>query len=583
MFTSRNLREDFRWAFFGLLIAGAFVNVLHLTGSLFMLEVYDRVLPSQSIDSLVALFVLVAALYLFQLGFDILRQRILTGVGASLDSSLSERLFGVQMRAQMQSRISGDVMQPVGDMDQIRSFASGSGIAAFFDFPWLPLYLLACFFLHPLIGYTVIGGAVVLVTLAVMTEWLTGRLSNEASEERGSRNAFAAESLRNSEAILSMGMMNDMRESWRTRHGLYRTTSIRAANVVGALSAMSRSARMMLQSAVMAVGAYLVINDHVSAGTIIASSILSAKALAPVEQAIGHWRGFSAARQSWARLKTFMDAHPEEGQPLPLPRPSQNLTVQSLAGGPPAQERLTLFDVSFSLNAGSALGVIGPSASGKSTFARLLLGLWGRAGGHIRFDGADISQWSREELGNFIGYMPQNTDLMSGTVAENIARFRADATPEAIIDAAILAGAHDFILGLPEGYETKVGSRGEGLSVGQRQRVALARALYGNPFLVVLDEPNSNLDAEGERALSEAIASVRRRGGIAIVIAHRPSALENVDTVMVIAGGHMQQFGTKEEVLSKVLRQNIRTVPQGGAAAEAVADQRWRQQSGASE
>ncbi|MFC5758212.1 type I secretion system permease/ATPase [Rhizobium sp. GCM10022189] len=547
-------------AFLAVAVASGFINLLHLTGSLFMLEVYDRILPSKSIPSLIALCVLVLLLYGFQIGFDVVRGQMLTRVADILDQQLEGRMYKALLKMPFSGEVRGDGLQALSDLDQIRGFLSSNGPNALFDFPWLPFYLLICFMLHPWIGVSVLIGAAVLVVIALLTNWSTATLNEKAANARGQRNMFASGSVRNAEAIQAMGMSGTMMAIWRRLHGEYKNQSRRGADIIGAYGAASRAARMIIQSGVMAVGAVLVVSGDATAGSIIAGSILSAKALAPVEQAIGNWRSFTSARQGWSRLQKFFEIAPETEKALSLPRPAFTFSVENLTGAPPGGSTITLADVSFELQAGNALGVIGPSASGKSTLARLIVGAWPIRYGKVRFDGANLDQWDMDELGQHLGYLPQTVELMAGTVAQNIARFQPDATPASIIDAAKAANVHDLILNLPEGYKTKVGPNGDALSAGQRQRIALARALYGEPFLVILDEPNSNLDAEGENALSGAIANVRARGGIVIVIAHRPSALSNVDLVAVIAAGRLQRFGTKEEIFGQVLRQNIRPV-----------------------
>ncbi len=547
-------------AFIAVAFASAFINLLNLSGSLFMLEVYDRILPSKSLPSLVALCSLVLLLYSFQMGFDVVRGQMLTRVADILDQQLEGRMYRALLKMPFSGEMRGDGLQALFDLDQIRGFLSSNGPNALFDFPWLPFYLLICFMLHPWIGISVLAGAVTLVGLTVLMNWSTTSLNEKAASARGQRNQFASGTVRNAEAIGSMGMSATMMILWRELHGQYKLHSRRGADILGAYGAASRVARMIIQSGVMAVGAVLVVSGDATAGSIIAGSILSAKALAPVEQAIGNWRSFASARQGWNRLQKFIETVPEEDAFLSLPRPAFTFSVENLTGSPPGGGALTLMDVSFEVQAGSALAVIGPSASGKSTLARLIVGAWPIRHGKVRFDGASLDQWSMDELGQYLGYLPQTVELMAGTVAQNIARFRPDATAASIIDAAKAANVHDLILNLPDGYKTKIGVNGDALSAGQKQRIALARAVYGNPFLVVLDEPNSNLDAEGESALSNAIANVRARGGIVIVIAHRPSALANVDLVAVIAAGRLQRFGTKEEIFGQALRQNIRPI-----------------------
>ncbi|RVJ46499.1 type I secretion system permease/ATPase [Sinorhizobium medicae] len=546
--------RDCRTAFIGVAIASALVNVLYLTGSFFMLEVYDRILPSRSIPSLVALSLLALLLYAFQGAFELVRGRMLVRIAGALDESLNGRIYRAIVKAPLKLRMQGDGLQALRDFDQVRSFLSGAGPAALFDLPWLPFYIAICFLFHPVIGLVAIIGCLVLMLLTYLTNRGTQAPARKASEAGGLRNAFAQASQRNAEVVHAMGMSARLTAMWERRNTEFRDENRRTSDIGNGYGALSKVFRMALQSCVLAAGAVLVIRGEASPGIIIAGSILTARALAPVELAIGNWRGLVAARQSWQRLKELLKALPEADAPLQLPTPRDRLTVEGLASGPPAAQRLILSDVNFTVGAGGAVGVIGPSASGKSSLARAILGIWPAYRGSVRLDGAALDQWDSDELGKHIGYLPQDVELFAGTIAQNICRFAEDATPDAIVAAAKAARVNDLILRLPNGYDTEIGDGGMTLSAGQRQRVALARALYGNPFLVVLDEPNSNLDAEGEQALSEAIMSVRSRGGIVIVVAHRPSALASVDLVLMMNEGRMQAFGPKEQVLGQVLR-----------------------------
>lgn len=563
-------------AFIGVAIASALVNILYLTGSFFMLEVYDRVLPSRSIPTLIALCLLALLLYCFQGAFETVRGRMLVRIGGALDEAMSGRIYRTIVRSPLKMRSHGDGLQPLRDFDQVRSFLSGTGPAAFFDLPWLPLYIGICFLFHPVIGYVAIGGSLILVALTFLTNRGTQGPSKKASESGNMRNAFAQASQRNAEVMQSMGMLGRMSEQWEVRNARYREFNQTTSDVSNGYGSLSKVFRMALQSGVLATGAVLVIEGMASPGIIIAGSILTARALAPVELAIANWRGFVSARQSWARLNDLLKVLPETGEPLALPAPRERLSAENLAGGPPGVQRITFADVTFTVRAGSALGVVGPSASGKSSLARALIGVWPSFRGAVRLDGAALDQWDSDRLGRHIGYLPQDVELFAGTVAQNICRFEDNASANSIVAAARAARVNDLILKLPNGYETEIGEGGSALSAGQRQRVALARALYGEPFLVVLDEPNSNLDAEGEQALSEAILSVRARGGIVIVVAHRPSALASVDLVLMMADGRMQAFGPKDEVLAQILRQPNRQAQaaQGGgqAALKVVSD-----------
>lgn len=543
-----------RGAFFGVALLSGLINVLYLSGSVFMMEVYDRVLPSRSIPTLVGLSVIVAALYLFQGLFEMIRGRILARVGAAVDEDLSQSVFQSQLSAPLQSRVEGDGQQPLRDLDQIRAFLAGGGPSALFDLPWIPLYLAICFAFHPWIGWLALGGAVLLLILTLLTEIMTRSASRAAVGAALARNGIAEGARRNAEVVHAMGMAKRIGGRWSEANGQYLAHQQRTSDVAGGFGALSKVLRMLLQSAVLAVGAYLVIEGSATGGIMIASSILTSRALAPVDLAIANWKGFVSARQGWRRLKEQLAKTAATEEPLKLPAPKVLLSVEHAGTGAPGSQRFAIQDIAFQLQAGSGLGIIGPSASGKSSLARMLVGVWPTWRGKVRLDGAALEQWNPEDLGRSIGYLPQDVELFAGTVTQNITRFDPQPDPQAVVAAAKAAQVHEMILRLPEGYETQVGDAGAALSGGQRQRIALARALYGDPFLVVLDEPNSNLDAEGEQALTAAIQGVRARGGIAIVIAHRPSALANVDLVLVMAEGKVQSFGPKEEILGKVLR-----------------------------
>lgn len=538
-----------RKAFLGIALASAAINVLALTGSFFMLQVYDRVIPSRSLPTLSGLVIIVVTLFLFQGVLELLRSMLLVRVGMSLDERLNKRVFGSLLFLPTRKQTSDDGLQSVRDLEQIRSFLSGNGSTALFDLPWVPFYLILCFLFHFWIGFTALCGALLLVSLTVLAEMLSRRPALEAARSSALRLGFAQAARRNWEAAIAMGFAGRLTAKWAAMNDEYLGHQAAASAVAGALTIAARIARMMLQSGVLAVGAVLVIRQEATGGIIIASSILVSRALAPVELAIGQWKGFIAARQGWTRLAALLEAAPAERPTFALPPPSRELSVENISVASPGGRELILRNVSFKISAGTVLGVIGPSASGKSSLARAIAGLWPIAIGTVRLDRAALSQWDTDELGAHVGYLPQDVDLFDGSIAENISRFAAEMRPEPIIAAAKAAGVYDMIVKLPEGFDTKIGEGGSRLSAGQRQRIALARALYANPFLVVLDEPNSNLDAEGEAALTVALEGVRERGGIAIVVAHRPSALAAADTVMIVAGGQIQAFGPKKEIL----------------------------------
>ncbi|MCJ2092246.1 type I secretion system permease/ATPase [Methylobacterium sp. J-072] len=538
-----------RSAVIGLFLFSALINILYLTGSFYMLQVYDRVLPSRSVPTLIALSALAAVLYGGQAALDFCRQRVLARMARSVDEHLSPRVFTLVTRLPLMGRGGGAGLQPLRDLDQVRSFLAGGGPLAFFDLPWMPFYLAICFLFHPLIGLAASAGAVVLVLLTICTEVFTRRPVKAAALHGAARMSLAEASRRNAEVVVAMGMGGRLNARWSAVNQQHLDAHERAGDVAGGLGGASKVARMALQSGVLGLGAYLVIHGEASSGIIIAGSILSARALAPVELVIAHWKAFAGARQSWGRLRELFVAVPETAEPLPLRPPASTLSVEALSVVPPGDQRLVVRDLSFALQSGSALGVIGPSASGKSSLARALVGVWRPARGSVRLDGAALDQWSPEALGRHVGYLPQDIELFDGTIGQNIAQFEPDADPEAIIRAAEQAGVHELIVRLLQGYDTRIGEGGMALSGGQRQRIGLARALYGDPFLVVLDEPNSNLDSEGEQALTQAIANVRARNGIAVIVAHRPSALASVDQVLVMGGGEAKALGPKEQIM----------------------------------
>jgi PrtD family type I secretion system ABC transporter len=541
-------------AFIGIGLFSGLINLLMLTGSLYMLEVYDRILPSRSVSTLIGLSILTAVLFTFQALLEITRGRLLVRIGNQLDCRLGARAYDVVVRLPLRARAGGDGLQPMRDLDTVRAFLSGLGPTALFDLPWIPLYVAICFAFHPLIGATVLCGAIILVALTLTTEILSRRPIKTATAQAALRNRLAEISRRNADVLAAMGMTEALRNRWLDLGRAHLAQQKRVNDVAGGLGAAGRVLRMALQSAVLGVGALLVIWQEATAGIIIAGSILAGRALAPIDLAIANWKGFVAARQSWQRLGQLFAAMPAAAPRLELPAPTHTLTAEALGVAPPGLQKLVVHDVNFTLKAGSAVGVVGPSASGKSSLVRSIVDVWPAARGCVRLDGAAIDQWTPESLGRHVGYLPQDVELIEGTIAENIARFSPDAPAAAVIAAAKAAGVHELIVNLSGGYGTQIGEQGAALSAGQQQRIALARALYGDPFLVVLDEPNSNLDAEGEGALTRAILGVRARGGIVIVVAHRPSALAAVDHLLAMARGTQQAFGPKEEILPRLVR-----------------------------
>ena len=561
-----------RGAFYGTALISGMSNILMLTGAMFMLEIYDRVLPSRSMPTLVGLLVLAAALFTALGILDAIRGRILVRIGGALDETLSGRVYDTLMRLPLRVGARSDGTQPLRDLDAVRSYLSGLGPVALFDLPWIPLYLAICFAFHPLIGFAALAGAIILIVLTLLTEILMRAPARAATEAAVARNGLAEASRRNAEALVAMGMAGHIAARWSEANRQYMRSQQEASDLGGGLGAISKVLRMMLQSGVLAVGAYLVIHQEASAGIIIAASILSARALAPVDLAIANWKGFVAARQSWQRLNRLLTMSPARLTPMQLQTPVQRLTVEAVSASPPGVPKVVVQDITFELEAGQGLGIIGPSGSGKSSLVRLLVGVWQPMRGNVRLDGAALDQWASDALGRHIGYLPQDVELLAGTVAENIARFEPNPDNEAVIAAAKAVGVHDLIVRLPGGYDTPIGEQGSALSAGQAQRVALARAVYRDPFLVVLDEPNSNLDSEGEEALTRAILGVRERMGIVIVVAHRPSAIAGVDRLLMMNQGKAQTIGPKDEVLSKVLQRPLaiprplKIVPESGSA-----------------
>jgi ATP-binding cassette subfamily C protein len=460
-------------------------------------------------------------------------------------------------------------LQPLRDLDAVRSFLSGLGPGAFFDLPWLPFYLAICFAFHFVIGLTALVGAFILVGLTLVTEFMSREPAREATGLAARRNDLAATSRRNAEVLVAMGMSGRLTNRWSEANEKYLAGHQRASDIAGGLGAISKVLRMTLQSAVLGVGAYLVIHQEATAGVIIAGSILSARALAPVDLAIAHWRSFVAARQSWHRLNTLLEQLPVRSAQTMLQDPSSRLSVETISIVPPGDQKIIVQEVTFALEAGNGLGIIGPSGSGKSSLVRALVGVWQPFRGKVRLDGAALDQWSPDVLGRHIGYLPQDVELFAGSVAQNICRFDPEASSDGIIAAAKEAGVHQIIIKMRDGYDTQVGEQGAALSAGQAQRVALARALYGNPFLIVLDEPNSNLDTEGDEALTRAIRGARERGAIVVVVAHRPVGIEGVDQLLVLRDGRVQAFGPKETVLGQVIQRvapptPIKIVSEGG-------------------
>ncbi len=543
----------------------AMLNVLLLAGSLYLLLVYDSVLPSRSLPSLAALFLLVLFCYALQGLFDRLRSGMLADFAAAIDEVLSPQVQRATLEASLRgARISGDGLGAMRDLDHLRHFTA-TGAAVLIDLPWMLLFIAALFALHMWLGVTAVVGALGLLALAWFTDARTRAMSLSVADLTAHRNLRAAANLRHGELLAALGMRERMLARWQAVNAEYGTALARLNTAVGTLSGFSRVLRLVLQSSILTVGALLVINDRASAGIIFAASILVGRALAPADQLIANWRGLAAARDGLARIFALLsEVRPDTAVRTRLPLPRRELTVEALAAGPPGLPFLAIEGVQFALCAGQTCGVIGPSGAGKTTLARALTGIWPPARGAIRLDGATLDQWEPSERGRLIGYLPQQVELLDGTVAENIARFDGADDSAAVIAAAQAAGVHELIVGLDQGYDTPIRADSGMLSAGQRQRIGLARALYGEPFLVVLDEPNSNLDVAGERSLQAAIAGVRRRGGIAVIITHQLGVLTQVSHVLCLNAGRMEAFGPAPDVI-----QRLAPEPRSGDSSEA--------------
>ncbi|MFP4273366.1 MAG: type I secretion system permease/ATPase [Halothiobacillaceae bacterium] len=556
--------KQFRTVFTSAAVFSMVINLLMLVPAIYMLQLYDRVLMSYNITTLVMLSLVVAGLFVVLAVMEIIRGKTLIRVGNRLDEKLNGRVFRATYESYLKQG-NGNAQQTLSDFTSVRQFSTGQGIIAFFDAPWTPVFILVMFMFHPVIGMVGAVAALILLTLAFINEWATSKPLGQANQLHNQASAQAASNLRNAEAIESMGMFPRVRERWLALHnrmlGFQTVASERAAVITG----LTKTLSLASQSTVLGVGAYLVVQNEITAGMMIAGSILMGRAVAPMQQLIGSWRGFVATRNAHARVSKLLATFPEEQQRLSLPAPTGNLRVEQLFAGPPGAVKPVISGVEFDLVAGTTLGMVGPSASGKSTLARLMVGVWPPMSGKVRLDGADLYAWNKEELGEHVGYLPQDIELFDGTVAENIARF-GQVDSQQVVRAAQMAGVHELILALPDGYDTRIGSGGHALSGGQRQRVALARAMYATPRLVVLDEPNSNLDDQGERALIGAVRALKASGTTLVIVTHRTSILSEVDKMLVMREGKAAMFGARDDVLQALKAGAGKPGVQGGDA-----------------
>jgi len=536
------------------------INLLTLSGPIYMLQVYDRVLPSRNVSTLLALSTLVLAAYALQGCLDAIRSRMLTRISALLDASLQEPIYAALMRLSLKGAAPVTAQQPLRDLELVRAFLSGMGPTAFLDMPWLPIFLLVLFLFHPLIGSVAVIGAGLIVSTTLLAERQSRMFAGGIAKCSVERAGLADEIRHNAEVIHVLGMNGRFRSAWCRLNDAHIEQGIPMRDVEADIGAAAKTLRYALQSAVLGVGAALVVGDRASGGIIIASSIMMGRALAPIEIALGTWKQLLSARGAVQRLREVLDnVGPASEQKLRLPRSANSLCLEHVAVAPPGSDRVVIKEVSFALAAGDGLALLGASGCGKTSLAKAIVGLWEPVRGQVRLDGARLHQWDSDSLGRNIGYLPQEVSLFDGSIAQNICRFEKDAPDEKILHAAMVAGAHDLIVSFPQGYRTQIGNRGALLSAGQRQRIGLARALYGNPFLVVLDEPNSNLDSMGDAALFEAIRSLRARKAIVIVISHRSNILAELDTVLVLNNGEVLEFGRRDEVWARLAKRTSNT------------------------
>ncbi|PWV72655.1 type I secretion system permease/ATPase [Halomonas sp. A11-A] len=537
-----------------------FVNLLMLVPPMYMLQVYDRVLSTQSVDTLIMLTLVVIFLFMVMGGLELVRSRILVRVGNKLDSSINARLYSAMFRRSVVAQ-GQQSAQPLNDLTSVRQFLTGNGLFAFFDAPWVPVYLFVLFLFHPWLGIFATVAGIILLGLAIANEKATKGLLAEASSEHIQAQNLANSNLRNAEVLHAMGMLPGIMGRWAQKHHQFLSKQSQASDRAGALTNTSKVLRMLAQSMILGLGAYLVLRGDMTPGMMIAGSIIMGRALAPIDQMIGSWKGFVGARGAYDRLNDLLNQIPAEQRRMSLPAPKGNLAVETVAAAPPGVRMATIRGINFEVAKGEHIGIIGPSAAGKSTLARVLLGIWPAQVGSVRLDGADVVQWNRDELGPYIGYLPQDIELFDGTIGENIARF-GEVNAEKVVKAAQKAGVHEMILELPNGYDTYISSTSGALSGGQRQRIGLARALYGNPVFVVLDEPNSNLDDAGERALSETIATLKAEGVTLFIISHRTSVLKSMDKLLVMKEGQVSMFGPRDQVLAQFAKKPQRQVSQ---------------------
>ncbi len=556
-----NIKSDLEKAL--LLCKGAFlsaagfsllINFLMITPSIYMLQVYDRVVSTGNKSTLLMLTLIVVVLFITMAALEWVRSQILVKVSSRLELLLNQRLFKISFKQSLYSGGQRATTQALDDLTGLRQFLTGNGLFAFFDAPWMPIYLGMLFLFHPWYGWFSVFTGILLCIVAAATEKATTKILSEANNVAMITRSALGRNLRNAEVIESMGMLHRIKDRWMIGAIKVLELQATASSRAGLLTALSKVIRLSSQSLILGLGAYLVIEREISPGLMIAGSILMGRALAPIDMIIGTWKGFISARDQYTRLNDLLIQIPDDKEHMLLPDPEGRIQLENAVVVPPGSKVPVLKGLSLIIEKGDIVGVIGPSGAGKSTLARAVLGIWPTANGSIRLDGAEVFNWEREHLGQFIGYLPQDIELFEGTIGENIARF-GDVDPEQVVEAAQMADVHDLILRLPDGYDTVIGATGGNLSGGQRQRIGLARALYGNPVLVVLDEPNSNLDELGEAALEKALIKLKHKKSTVLIITHRNSVLTKVDKLLVLNGGLLSVYGPKDQVIAHLQQQ----------------------------
>ncbi len=550
----RQARSESRGAFWAVGVFSAVVNILMLTGPLYMLNVYDRVLGSRSVETLLALTFLVGFLYGMMGILDYVRGRVMARVGARFQARLDRRVFSAVLRATTMNRAPEAAKTGLRDLEAVQRMMISPVFLALYDVPFVPIFILGIFIFHPLLGWLAVTGGAILVIVALVNQF-TSRPALERSNAATYRSELLGNQIRGeSEMVQSLGMRGAAFARWQASRGEALASGIGASDLGGVWGALTKSMRLFLQSAMLGLGAWLVLQNQLSPGAMIAGSILLGRALAPVEMLINQWAVIQRGREGWGRLAELLSEMPEEAERTPLPKPRAILEAVQVTVLPPGEAQATLRSLSFRIEPGQAVGVIGPSGSGKSTLARAITGVWRTAGGKIRLDGAALDQYDPDVLGAHVGYLPQRVQLFEGTIGENIARMATRPDAAEIVQAAKRAAAHEMILKLPDGYDTQVGSVDGRLSGGQIQRIGLARAMYGDPVVLVLDEPNSNLDNEGSQALNAAIKAFKAEGKCILIMAHRPAAIQQCDLLLVLDNGARRAFGPKDEVLKEMVQ-----------------------------